>query len=165
MRNTVEWVFAVALALFLSLLLREFVIENYEISGNSMMPTFQSGDFVFAEKVSYRYREVGINDIVIISSKELMNKNIIKRVVGLEGDNIEIKEGSLFRNGEKVSEDYLGEEAFNDFESIVVPGGEVFVLGDNRNNSSDSRVFGTFEYDDIQARVFIEIFDNPLRFY
>lgn len=168
MKNIMEWVGAAALGLILAMVLRLFVVEGYQISGESMEPTFQHGDFVFAEKITPKFSTLSIGDIVILETseaKESTENKIIKRVVGVEGDKVEIKEGFLYRNDVLVNEGYIQEEIFGDFPPITVPKGEVFVLGDNRNNSSDSRVFGTFSYDQIKGKVAVEFFNNPLRFY
>lgn len=165
MKKTFEWATAALVGLVLAMVLRVFVVEGYKISGDSMLPTFQNGDFVFAEKLTQKFSELEIGDIVILKTDTGGEQKIIKRVVGLAGDTISIKNGFLYRNGEIVTEGYIKEEIFGDYEEIVVPQGEIFVLGDNRNNSSDSRYFGTFTHDEIKGRVAVEILNDPLHFY
>lgn len=160
-----EWVTAAIVGLGLALLLRMFVVEGFEISGDSMLPTFQNGDFVFAEKVSYKLGDLELEDIVIVETELANEKKLIKRVVGLPGDKISIQDGYLYRNGTKIPESYIKEVSYEDFEETVVPNNHVFVMGDNRNNSSDSRYFGTFDMDHVKGRVAFEMLNNPFKFY
>lgn len=165
MKQIVEWIFAAAVGVAIAMVLRYFVVEGYRVSGESMSPTFQHGDYVFAEKISYKLGDLDYGDVVIVETKNAENKKIIKRVVGLEGDLIQIKDGVVYRNGELLNETYTKEPAFEEFDEMVIPKGEIFVLGDNRNNSSDSRYFGTFTYDQVKGRVVIEAFNDPFTFY
>lgn len=160
-----EWVTAAVIGLSIAMFLRIFIVEGFEISGDSMLPTFQNSDFVFAEKITQKMERLEIEDIVIVETNRGEEKKIIKRVVGLAGDKISVEDGYLFRNGEKVAESYILEASYEDFEEMIVPEGHIFVLGDNRNNSSDSRYFGTFSYEQVKGRVAVELFNNPLKFY
>lgn len=165
MKNVLEWVGTLLVGIVIAIVLKVYIVQGYNISGDSMLPTFQSGDFVFAEKISYKTSGLKYGQIVIVEPKNTEHKRIIKRVVGLEGDKIKIENGVLYRNDKKVSEKYIEEEMYSDFEEIKVPKGEIFVLGDNRNNSSDSRYFGTFKKEQLRGKVFMEVLNNPLKFY
>ena len=165
MKQILEWAIAAIVGIGVAVALRYFVIEGYKVSGESMLPTFQHGDYVFAEKISYKVDDLDYGDIVILETENFDHKKIIKRVIGLTGDRISISDGKVYRNGEALKEDYIQEEPFDDFEELIVPKGEIFVLGDNRNNSSDSRLFGTFTYEQIKGHVVFEAFNNPFTFY
>lgn len=165
MKQLAEWIFAAAVGIAIAMLLRFFVVEGYRVSGESMLPTFQHGDYVFAEKISYKVDDLEYGDIVILQTDTAEGKKIIKRVLGLSGDHILIQDGVVYRNGKVVEEDYTKEPAFQDFEELIIPEGAIFVLGDNRNNSSDSRVFGTFTYDQVKGRVALELLNDPFTFY
>lgn len=160
-----EWVIAAFIGIGIAMVLRFYVVEGYKVSGESMLPTFQHGDYVFAEKLSYKFGDFDYGDIVILETNTTEGRKIIKRVIGLAGDHISIQDGQVYRNGEVLQEDYIQEEAFQDFEELVVPEGEIFVLGDNRNNSSDSRYFGTFTYEQVRGRVAFELLNNPFTLY
>lgn len=165
MKQLAEWIFAVAIGIAIAVLLRFFVVEGYRVSGESMMPTFQHGDYVFAEKVSYKVGELAYGDIVILETDTEEGKKIIKRVMGLSGDHIAVQDGVVYRNGEMVEETYTKEATLEDFEEYVIPEDGIFVLGDNRNNSLDSRYFGAFTYDQVKGRVAFELLNDPFTFY
>jgi signal peptidase I len=152
-----EWFPTIITVIIISLIIRFFIIENVEIVGQSMEPTFQNGDWVVMDKISYRFTDPKIGDVVIV---DLGNKKLIKRVVGTPGDHIYIKDGALYRNGEKVKEDYIKEPMDGEMTDYVVPQGDVYVMGDNRNNSADSRYYGPFEKSQLNGRIIFEIKNN-----
>ena len=122
--------------------LNTFVFFNVRVSGPSMQPTLYTGDVLVAN----RYASVNRGSIVIIKGeKPGSNDLLIKRVIGLSGDTIEFIDGYVWVNGEKLNEKYLLEQGKTYYEqtSVTVLDGEVFYLGDNRENSSDSRQYGT----------------------
>lgn len=163
MKAVKEWVVTIVVALVAAVFLKTFLVAPFLINGASMEPTFQTRDFVLAEKISHRFHTAyAYEDVVIVPITE--DKKLIKRVVGVEGDTIEIKDGALIRNGEKVEETYIKEKMVNDMLPVTLKKEEVFVLGDNRNNSSDSRVYGAFHQDDIEGKVILELF-NRIHFY
>ena len=167
MKKIFEYVVAAALGLVLALLLKTFVLQGYVVNGESMLPTLQNRDFLFGEKISYKVSGFQYGDIVVIGLDDTyQRKHIIKRVIGLEGDKIEVKDGYVYRNGKKLSEKFIREpgKIAEDFNQITVPKDHIFVMGDNRNNSSDSRVFGAFSYDEVNAKIFVEV-RNQLKFY
>lgn len=137
-------------------------IFNANIPSSSMEDTIQKGDRIFASRITYLFDDVQRGDIVIFNSKE-ENKYLVKRVIGLPGDNISITDGKIFVNGDMLKETYTkgttSEGNLKD-ENIVVPEGKYFLLGDNRENSRDSRYWVNpfIDREDIIARVFFRYF-------
>jgi signal peptidase I len=154
-RNIVKDII-IFVAVFAAILLIFRFVKFPRIQGSSMAPDFQDGDRALALMTN----DVDVNDIVIVWNNEI-DEYIIKRVVGVAGDHIEIYNGCLYRNGVKVYEGYINNQVWGfdydkyEYESydVVVPENEIFVLGDNRNQSTDSRVLGTMSCDDIQMKV------------
>ena len=139
------------------------VIDTVEVDGLSMYPTFNDEDRVVIEKVT-RYGNIyNYGDIIILNSHRGdkargISDYWIKRVIGLEGDTIECKNNIIYRNGEEIKEDYIPEGIItSNIKKVVVPKGAMYVLGDNRTNSTDSRVIGSVDYDDIYGKVIYNI--------
>ncbi|MGG6269078.1 signal peptidase I [Leptolyngbya sp. AN03gr2] len=124
-----------------------FVAEVRYIPSESMIPTLQVGDRIIVEKLSYRLRSPQRNDIVVFSATpELRSQNLkddlIKRVIGLPGDTIRVQSGKLFLNGKPIAEPYLQASPNYNYGPAIVPQNRYFVLGDNRNHSYDSHLWG-----------------------
>jgi signal peptidase I len=149
-------ILAVAFALVFGFV-RPFVLEAFRIPSESMVPTLEVGDRVFVNKFIYRFTEPERGDIVVFESVNGGEEDLIKRVVGVPGDEIEVRSGTLLVNGEEQEEPYLNKELpFNgSYEPTEVPEGEVFVMGDNRANSADSRVFGPLPVENIEGEAFM----------
>lgn len=166
-----SWLKALIIALFLVWLIRTFLIIPIEVDGPSMEPTLHNGDYMIAEKISYRFSSPQRFDIVIFHATE--DKDYIKRIIGLPGEVVEYKDDKLYINDQFIEEPYLAEHLaqlqsdtlytvdFNLTEDIIgqhqtIPEGYYLVLGDNRSNSTDSRsdLVGLVSEDDIigQAR-------------
>lgn len=138
-----------------------YFVQISRVYGTSMIPTYHEGNIVLVDKVFYKHSEPKRNDIVVVDYKDA-NQNetfIIKRVIGIGGDHIEIKDNELYLNGELLEEDYINGAMTNNEDMVVdVPEGKVFVMGDNRNNSLDSRKLGYFDFDeDVIGRVFFTV--------
>lgn len=136
---------------------RPFVVEAYRIPSESMVPTLEVGDRVLANKFIYHFSEPERGDIVVFDSIEGEDETLIKRVVGVAGDKVRVRQdGVLFLNGEQQEESYLNERISIGelYRTTRVPPGHVFLLGDNRGNSADSRVFGPVPLENIQGEAF-----------
>jgi signal peptidase I len=137
---------------------RPFVVEAYRIPSESMVPTLQIGDRILANKFIYRFTEPERRDIVVFHSvDEADDQTLIKRVVGVAGDEIQVRDGVLYVNGEAQEEPYLNEDPpfTGSYGPTVVPEGHIWVMGDNRGNSADSRVFGPLPLENLEGEAFM----------
>jgi signal peptidase I len=145
---------------------RPFVVEAFWIPSKSMIPTLEVGDRVLVNKFIYRFHPPERHDIIVFKSFEGSTEggqeDLIKRVVGLPGDEISVQDGALFVNGERQEEPYVNKQKSDtsSFGPAAVPEGEVFVMGDNRANSLDSRFIGPVPFEDIEGEAFM-IFWTP----
>lgn len=155
--NLREWIFAIALAFVLALLINKFLFYKVYIPSSSMVPTLNIGDHLFATKV-YNLESIQRGDVIIFYSEE--NKDMyIKRLIGLPGDKVEIKNGEVSVNGELLKEDYVKNNE-NYTKTFNVPEDKYFFLGDNRANSNDGRkwVNPYVDGDDIEGKAQIKVY-------
>lgn len=168
-----SWGKAFAAAFVIALLINTFVLQTYKVQGQSMMPNVHENDYAIIYKLAQAY---DYNDIVIVDSRvqrdrsvrDSLNENAllslisrnsdqhlwIKRVIGKPNDQLEFRNNKLYRNGEVLDEPYINEQMRNNPNHIIqVPEGQLFVMGDNRNHSSDSRVVGSIPKDHIVGKV------------
>ena len=138
-----------------------YFVQISRVYGTSMIPTYHEGNIVLVDKVFYKNKEPKRNDIIVVDYVDAAKKEtyIIKRVIGIGGDHIDIKDNQVYLNGKLLEEDYIiGVMTNNEDMSIDIPEGKVFVMGDNRNNSLDSRRLGYFDFDeDVIGKVFFTV--------
>lgn len=164
---------ALLIAAILALFLRAFVVQAYKIPSGSMLNTLQIGDYLLVTRFSYNVKipftnkvlfETGdpqVGDIIVFRYPKDMSQDYIKRVVGVPGDVVEMRDKQLYRNGEKVVEPYIRNTSSHIIPGIdtmsprVIPDGYYFVMGDNRDESSDSRDWGLVPRENIQGRAWI----------
>lgn len=163
-RNMVEWTVVLLGALLLALLLRFVVVQAFWIESASMESTLLVGERVLVDKVSYRFGEIGQGDIVVFGRTEAEiaadpsePQDVIKRVIAVGGQTVESRDGTVYVDGQALDEPYLDPGTVTeDFGPESVPEDELFVMGDNRQFSVDSRGdLGTIEVDRVVGRAFL----------
>jgi len=122
------------------------VVARIRVDGESMEPTMASGEYVMVNRLSYRFGTPQRGDIIVFHFPRDPKEEYIKRVIGLPGDEVEVRNGQVYINGQPLSEPYL-KVKMDYIGSWRIPAGQLFVLGDNRNNSSDSHDWGTVPMD------------------
>ena len=174
----------IVLAILLAVLFKTFLVQAFYIPSGSMEPTLDISDRVLVEKVSFRFGDVNDGDVIVfvhdlpgvepergnpvarffsglgqaVGVAAPSSRDFIKRVVGTPGDRISCQQGRLYRNGQPVSEPYLASGTTTEnCTAVTVPPGKLYVMGDNRNNSEDSRTFGPIERSSVVGRAFVRI--------
>ena len=145
-----EWTSSILVALVLTLIIRTYVIQAFKIPSGSMRPTLMEGDKLFVNKYIYRFRKPERGDIIVFKYPVDPKKDFIKRLVGFGGENVEIRDGKIYVEGQALEDPatfgkfyYYNHDPYggpND--TIKVPEGSFYVLGDNSANSTDSRFWG-----------------------
>lgn len=155
-KEVISWLKSVAIALVLALLIRQFLYTPVTVSGQSMEPTFENNNRIVITKI----HTIDRFDMIVFESPQT-DVDFIKRVIGLPGDVVIMKDDHLFINGEEYEEDYIqankekiyeGQRLTENFE-VEVPEGHYYVLGDNRQNSTDSRVIGFIDEKSVVGKV------------
>ncbi|MCH2584792.1 MAG: signal peptidase I [Planctomycetes bacterium] len=151
----VEVVVLVVLAFALAMTTKTYVVEAYEIKGRSMVPTFDDGQRVVVLKL---FSDIQRGDIVIFSSQDDPGKDLIKRVIALPGERIQIRKGIVRINGKVLKEGYLEDKDYGLYDAEIdeeVGLGQLYVLGDNRDDSHDSRRFGSVSEESLKGKVVV----------
>lgn len=159
----VEGLQTIGLSIVLALGIRQFVAEARFIPSGSMIPTLQIDDRLVVEKISYRFNPPQRGDIIVfrapqkaLDAAQVQGKAAyIKRIIGLPGETIEVKDGKVFINGEVLQEDYIQAPPTYTLPPEVIPAEEYLVLGDNRNSSSDGHVWGFLPKEAIIGRAVV----------
>lgn len=152
-----EIVVLVAVAFAIAFVLKTFVVQPFYIPSGSMEPTLEPGDRILVNRFVYRFEEPGAGDVVVfVAPHDPASRDFIKRVVATGGQSVEVRAGELYVDGRKLKEPYVAEVPDrSSYGPVTVPAGHVFVMGDNRTNSSDSRVFGPLASKDIVGKAFL----------
>lgn len=167
LKEVIDWIKHLVIAAAIGLLVVFFVVQRNEVIGSSMEPNLYENDQLLVQKISKLYTGgITYGDIVTLNAEELYGhmgeKNIIKRVIGLPGDHIEIIENEVYRNGEKLAEEYLEGmktlERNPAYSDVTLGDNEFYVLGDNRDVSLDSRTFGPIDNSRIIGEVLIRFY-------
>lgn len=148
-QNLLENLQTAVIALVVAFLVRAFVAEPRYIPSDSMLPTLEVGDRIAVEKVSYRFHPPRTGDVVVFRPPQQLQRigygndqAFIKRVIGVPGQTIAVQAGRVFVDGQPLTESYIAEPPAYQFDPITVPEDRLFVMGDNRNNSNDSHIWG-----------------------
>lgn len=139
-------------ALLIVLVVNVFLAQATRVEGQSMEPSLHNNERLIIEKISYRFHPPRRGDIVVIKMANRHSDPLIKRVVGLPGETIEIRDGHVYINGQILNEPYLEQLTYGNTGPHVIAPGYVFVLGDNRGASNDSRSFGEVQISSIVGR-------------
>lgn len=142
-----------------------FIMQPNQVKGASMEPTFLSGDYILTSKISYKLRAPKRGDVIVFKSPKNPDIDYIKRVIGTAGDRITVRNSEVYVNDELTVEPYISNKTniweggyLREGESATVPSGYLFVMGDNRPRSSDSREFGPIPFNDVIGVVFYRYF-------
>ena len=164
-RGLLDWIVVIGIALLVAFLVRTFVLAHVVVDGRSMDTTLHDGDRVFVNKLSYRLHDPHRGDVVVLHQiGGAAERDLIKRVIALEGETIEMRSCEVRIDGGLLDEPYLDEDEIGretlcggDFGPVVVPEDHVFVMGDNRDRSQDSRFSGVgpIDVDDVVGRAFV----------
>jgi signal peptidase I len=168
-----EWITVIGVALLIAFIVRGFVLQQFYISGPSMESTMFQNNRVLVNKLSYRLHDIHRGDVVVFDrvttdGVEVQHDDLIKRVIGVAGDTVSISDCVVSVNGSEIDEPYLNDydlaqSSLDDrcrvpeMASTIVKPGHLFVMGDNRPQSFDSRMFGTIEEDLVVGRAFVII--------
>ncbi len=133
----------------------QFTIQSCQVDGSSMLPNFENGQRLLVVKAAYWFGDPQRGDVIIFPSTNNPDENLIKRVIALPGETVEIKDGTVYIYDEPLEEPYIAELPDSDYPSIEVPEREYFFMGDNRNNSNDSRTWGTISGESIIGKVWL----------
>lgn len=158
-KNVRENFILVAIALTLALFIRTYIAEPRFIPSDSMVPTLHTGDRLVVEKVSYHFHPPHFGDIVVFQPpKELQRRGytkdqaFIKRIIGQPGETVAVSKGKVYLNGQPIEENYIAEPPILPFPTVQIPPNQFFVMGDNRNDSNDSRYWGFLPTENIIGR-------------
>jgi signal peptidase I len=144
-----EFLEALIPALIIVFVINAFVAQATRVEGDSMIPTLHNNERLIIEKISYRLHLPSRGDIIVIEPPQKGTEPLIKRVIRLPGETIAVHDGQVFINDSALSEPYLATKTNGSMSALLVPEGYVFVMGDNRNASNDSRAFGPVPTQDI----------------
>jgi len=156
LKEFIGYLVVVVAAVAFSLTVRIFVFEPYIVPTPSMEPVLLVEDKVIVNKLAYRFGEVERGDLVVFHSPVEQGKELVKRAIGLPGDEVTLTtEGNIYINGTLLDEEYIAQDAGIVYENktLILSSDEFFVMGDNRNNSLDSRYFGPIKEKDIFGKL------------
>lgn len=147
---------SVVIAVVLAVVIRYFIFQPFYIPSGSMEPTLMPGDKIIVNKFLYRFQPPKRGDVFVFKYPKDPTRDFIKRVIGLPGDTIEVRDSVLFINGKQQAEPWLPPALlFGSYPPTKVPPGSYFAMGDNRNNSEDSRVWGFVPEENIRGKAVV----------
>lgn len=158
-----EWIKTIVIAVVIALVITTFIRPTL-VKGHSMYPTLEPNNYLIINKIPYMMHEPERGDIVVFKSElkttDGKEKDLIKRVIAVEGDEIEVRDGKTFVNGNLIDEGYINGDFTSGDVELTVPKDQVFVMGDNRQNSLDSRDsrVGTVDIETIRGKVLVRLF-------
>ena len=153
LKEIVEWALTIIIPVLAALLIHTYLFTFARVDGDSMLDTFHSNNITGVSRLHYRLHEPQRGEIVTCHYPGEGKTLFIKRIIGLPGETVELRGGKLYIDGEELAEDYLTRIDDRDFGPYQVGENEIFVLGDNRPVSKDSRMVGCIQKDDLYGRV------------
>lgn len=153
-----EYLKAAVIALILALFIRTFIVQAFKIPSESMLQTLQVGDHLLVNKMVYLFGEPERGDIIVFRYPRDPKRDFVKRIIGLPGETIEMTGNIVYINGKPLAEPYaiyLDRFMGGGFSPVTVPPGHLFMMGDNRDNSQDSRVWGALDINSVRGKAFI----------
>ncbi|NPV88620.1 signal peptidase I [Coprothermobacteraceae bacterium] len=160
-REILEWLIALVLAAAIVFPVRAYVLQPYRVYMTSMVPTLVPGDIVVGIQTRWYRDGLHRGDIVILGGEFSDGQLYVKRVIGLPGETIEIRDGFVYVDGQRINEPWLPDTALGlsgEMPALTLGDGQYFVLGDNRAASRDSRAFGPVSRTDIKAKVALRVY-------
>lgn len=153
-KKVIKEIVSYIIIIFLVIFIKNFVVSPIRVNGNSMFNTLHDQDIMILNEFIYNFNEIERYDIVVIKNNK---EYLIKRVIGLPGETISCLDGNIYINGKKINDKYDYSET-SDFDTVKIGNDEYFVLGDNRGDSLDSRVFGNFKKSKIKGKAIFTIY-------
>ena len=154
MKDVIKEILSYVVIIIIVLLIKNYIVSPINVIGESMVPTLHHRDLMLLDEISYNFSDIKRFDIVVAKTKE---GYIIKRVIGLPGERIYAKDGTIYINNKKLKEKFKHTKT-EDFDEVKIGKNSYFLLGDNRVNSMDSRVYGTFNRNKIKGKTHIILF-------
>ena len=156
----------IAVVLIFAFIIRTFVFQPFVVDGSSMVPSFHDRDYLIVNKFDYRFQAPQRGDVIVFKSPTIPNTNFIKRIIGLPGETVKIENNQVSVNGKVLSEPYINKEDGTEDSLQIAPidrtlaSNEYWVMGDNRDHSSDSRDWGPLQKSAIIGKVWITVFPS-----
>lgn len=168
-----DYLISIIAAIIIALTFRTYVFARADVEGQSMYSTLHDKDVIFVEKLSLLTHSIKRGQIIIFDSKNYNKDIYVKRVIGIEGDEVEVKNGKVYLNGNELSEPYLDKNVITnpgpymlDAKKYTVEKDHIFVMGDNREDSVDSRIIGPVSIKDVKGHVILRAYPfNKFRFF
>lgn len=162
-KEVVELMKIIIISIFLTTIITQFVRPTI-VKGESMYPTLKENDYLLIDKVTYKIDKPERKDIVVFRTNLLQEngeaKDLVKRVIAIEGDHIQIKNSNVYLNGNLLEEEYINDNYTDGNVDLIVPKDKIFIMGDNREKSLDSRYYdvGLIDYEEIIGKVSVRLF-------
>lgn len=158
LKSMFEWVIIIGIAFLLSLIIRNYIIDTRIVPTGSMLPTIQLQDRLIVDRLFYKSGKIVRGDVIVFkATKEMVleEEDLVKRVIGLPGEKLQVKNGLVYVNDKALNEPYTAAPPNYEYGPVTVPSNSYFMMGDNRNNSRDSHIWGFLPEKSIIGRVWI----------
>lgn len=157
LKTLTEWVLIIIIAFLLSIVIRNYIVDTRIVPTGSMLPTIQLQDRLIVDRLFYKFDTLNRGDIIVFKAPETAyeDKDLVKRIIALPGEKVEVREGKVWIEGKSLNEPYVESAADYNYGPVTVPQDSYFVLGDNRTQSKDSHIWGFLPSKNILGRVWI----------